>query len=118
MEGTLNQLTQAEIDRLRAYCEYETLQATADHLDIGVQTLKNHLAKIYAKLGVHKAHSAIYKLGLSASPEPTVGSGQATGASAPSNVVITSPHPYEQRTNGTTVPINVTISRATYRRTK
>lgn len=58
-------LTPREIEVLRAYCLYETHARTAQELRIGVQTVKNHLVNVYRKLGVHKAHTAVYRVGLS-----------------------------------------------------
>jgi DNA-binding CsgD family transcriptional regulator len=55
-------LTPAEKRVLRAYIEEETHASAAQKLQVSTQTLKNHLGSIYKKLGVRKAHSAIYRL--------------------------------------------------------
>lgn len=73
MTDTYRPLTAREIDVLRSYCENETHEAAAEALKMGVQTLKNHLSKIYAKIGVRKAHAAVYKLGLSDKPVFAIG---------------------------------------------
>jgi DNA-binding NarL/FixJ family response regulator len=54
-------LTPREKEVLRAYIEYETHEEASKHLAIANQTLKNHLAAIYRKLGRRKAHSALYE---------------------------------------------------------
>ncbi len=55
-------LTEAEIRVLRAYVDHDRHTDAAEALGISTQTLKNHLGSIYKKLGVTKAHTAIYKL--------------------------------------------------------
>ena len=57
-------LTEAEMRALRAYVAEETIERAALALGLSRQTLKNHLGTVYKKLGVRKAHSAIYRLAL------------------------------------------------------
>lgn len=59
-------LTDGEIRVLKAYVDYENHESAAKALSISTQTLKNHLGSIYKKLGVKKAHSAVYKMALEA----------------------------------------------------
>ncbi len=67
-----NTLTKGERRVLRAYVEQETHEKAADVLQISTQTLKNHLGSIYKKLGVRKAHAAVYRLSLQQGVDPLV----------------------------------------------
>lgn len=55
-------LTPGEARVLKAYVQHERHEDAAKALGISTQTLKNHLGSVYKKLGVKKAHSAVYAL--------------------------------------------------------
>lgn len=63
-------LTKGERRVFLAYVTEETHELAAAKLEISTQTLKNHLGSIYKKVGVRKAHAAIYKLALEAGCDP------------------------------------------------
>ena len=56
-------LTPREWDVLRAYAINLTTKDAARSLGISVQTVKNHLANIYFKLGVNTALAAMHRVG-------------------------------------------------------
>jgi DNA-binding CsgD family transcriptional regulator len=63
-------LTEAETRVLRAYIDHETHAEASRALTISTQTLKNHLGSIYKKLGVRKAHAAVYRLAVDQGVDP------------------------------------------------
>lgn len=63
-------LTPGEVRALKTYCEAEYHQDAAKRLSVSTQTVKNHLAGAYRKIGAKKAHSAIYQLCLSQGFDP------------------------------------------------
>jgi DNA-binding CsgD family transcriptional regulator len=83
----IKDLTDGERRVLRAYVEDEKHDLAAARLGISTQTLKNHLGHIYRKVGVHKAHAAIYQLAMQRGVDPLAPlteAGRAGAAVAPS----------------------------------
>lgn len=56
-------LTEQQLVVLAAYMQTGDMKATADHLGIALQTVKNHLGAAYARLGVGGAVEAATVLG-------------------------------------------------------
>ena len=56
--------TSRQIDSLRAYVAHGTLLEAAEALDVSEKTVKNHLAALRTRLGVHNNAQAVYVLWL------------------------------------------------------
>ncbi|WP_158579944.1 response regulator transcription factor [Geodermatophilus marinus] len=57
--GPLDELTSRELEVLRALSGGVTRQEVADELDISVNTVRTHMRRILAKLGVHTSLEAV-----------------------------------------------------------
>ena len=55
----LDHLTQREQQVLEALCRGHSDKEIAQQLDVALGTVRNHVAKIYAKLGVHSRNAAL-----------------------------------------------------------
>lgn len=56
-------LSGQEVACLAAYARLGWVQGVADELGISGQTVKNHLSRVYEKLGAHSGIDAFHKLG-------------------------------------------------------
>jgi PAS domain S-box-containing protein len=58
-KAEIDHLTQREQQVLEALCHGDSDKEIAQRLDVALGTVRNHVAKIYAKLGVHSRNAAL-----------------------------------------------------------